>query len=165
MAKKTTEAFAYLLEMMTAEKFEGVSEAFTYIEEGELLPVSKGGFQKTIEFGLTETLNFALVSKLSMPDGVKDKDAILEVYLAIRKAGKWRDYYDALILPEYETEAEVLAVACQKVVNAMMEEAEKEGGKVLVVDGTNRPLENMKRLRSDRKEMMRCNNLFMCLET
>lgn len=165
MGKKTAETHSYLLDMVTKERFEGLGGGFTFAEEGELLSISKGGFQKTLEFGLEENTSLALVSKLTVAEGVSGKQAVLELYVALRKGGKWRDYYDAIELPKFEKQAEQLAKESRKLVATLEEAIEKEGGHVLVVDGTNRPIENMIRLRADRKQMIRCKNLYMCLET
>lgn len=177
--KKTAEVHSHLLDEIglffsetteDAEIDDSLKEEmlndFSYVEIGETLPVSKGGFQKTIVFGMENPLSFALVSKLDVSeDKTKVEEATLTIYVAIRKSGRWRDYYDVMLLPEYMEEAKLIREQTEKLMEKMEGLVKQKNGKVVLIDETNRPLRNMRRLQASKDEMRRCRNLFLHLET
>lgn len=177
--KKTTEVHNHLLDEIhlfftetsgDTEVDDSLKERllndFSYVEVGETLPISKGGFQNTVVFGMQDSLSFALVSKLEVSeDKTKEEEAVLTMYVAIRKAGRWRDYYDVMLLPDYMDEAKIIREHTEQLVEKIEGLIKQKHGKVVLIDETNRPLRNMKKLQANKDEMRRCKNLFLHLET
>lgn len=159
MPKVTYEQYAGVLEEVNVSHFNELEGAFSYVEEGETIPVSKGGFQKEIRFGLEEHHSFGMVARLGKVSPDKETPVTLEIYVRVREDGKWKDYYDGILVPQYIEQAKAIATASEKMLEKIREALSDT--EVLVIDNTNLPIESWEDIRRSGDKLKRCKRLYM----
>lgn len=166
MGKKTIEQFIDVLDLVSAKAFSSVESKFRYIDEKETIPVSNGGYQKSLEFRMEEPYSFGLVAKLG--NNTQEKTTAktpvsIEVSLRVRKNGQWKDFYDAILVPQFEKEARLIISACEPILSTL--QFISKDMNVEVIDKTKSPIERWTELQKNRHQMERCKRLYMLTET
>lgn len=158
MAKQTFEQYGDVMKEINGKYFKEVRPDFRYVEESDILPISRGGLQKEVEFRMEDNRSFGLVAKLGKFTKEKEDPATLELVVRIREDGHWKDYFDGVLVKEHEREARLIAEAAKPLVAKLQELL--EGTDILLVDQTNFPLDRWAVIQKDRTELERCKRLY-----
>lgn len=158
MGKQTFEQYGEVMKEINGKYFEGIRSSFRYVDESDVLPISRGGLQKEIEFRMEENRSFGLVAKLGKFTKEKEDPATLEVIVRIREDGHWKDYFDGVLVKEHGQEARLIAEAAKPLIEKLQELL--GGTDIVLVDQTNFPLDRWAIIQKDRTELERCKRLY-----
>lgn len=166
MGKNKIEQFVDVLDLVNGKAFASIESEFRYMDEKETIPVSNGGYQKSLEFRMEEPYSFGLVAKLgnnTQEKATAKTPVSIEVSLRVRKNGQWKDFYDAILVPQFEKEARLIISACEPILSTL--HFISKDMDVEVIDKTRLPIERWEELKKNRQQMERCKRLYMLTET